>query len=118
MNSFDLILVFCFPTQNMCVIEGELENLMGEFCIKMKGNCLASHAVLYTNISARDLSVWFLTAQRGQFNSDKRFVFFHSPLGILSFPNISALFLKQLKCLMFIEIASIYSKFYQVFCLA
>ncbi|XP_042319846.1 rho family-interacting cell polarization regulator 2 isoform X3 [Sceloporus undulatus] len=24
-------------TENMCTIEGELENLMGEFCIKMKG---------------------------------------------------------------------------------
>ncbi|XP_070603490.1 rho family-interacting cell polarization regulator 2 isoform X2 [Erythrolamprus reginae] len=24
-------------TENMCAIEGELENLMGEFCIKMKG---------------------------------------------------------------------------------
>uniref|UniRef100_A0A8C6Y2G0 Rho family-interacting cell polarization regulator 2 n=1 Tax=Naja naja TaxID=35670 RepID=A0A8C6Y2G0_NAJNA len=32
-------------TENMCTIEGELENLMGEFCIKMKGNCLASHAI-------------------------------------------------------------------------
>lgn len=56
----DLILVFHFPTQNMCAIEGELENLMGEFCIKMKGNCLAPHAVFYTNISARDLCVWLL----------------------------------------------------------
>lgn len=24
----------------MCTIEAELENLLGEFCIKMKGNCL------------------------------------------------------------------------------
>lgn len=32
--------LFCIPTQNMCTIEAELENLLGEFCIKMKGNYL------------------------------------------------------------------------------
>ncbi|NWW33639.1 RIPR2 regulator, partial [Panurus biarmicus] len=26
-------------TENMCTIEAELENLLGEFCIKMKGKC-------------------------------------------------------------------------------
>uniref|UniRef100_A0A8C5SYR8 Rho family-interacting cell polarization regulator 2 n=1 Tax=Laticauda laticaudata TaxID=8630 RepID=A0A8C5SYR8_LATLA len=45
-------------TENMCTIEGELENLMGEFCIKMKGNCLASHAFFYTNINKGSTSIF------------------------------------------------------------
>lgn len=39
-KKFCLTSLFSFPTQNMCTLEAELENLLGEFCIKMKGKCL------------------------------------------------------------------------------
>lgn len=38
--------------QNMCTIEAELENLLGEFCIKMKGNCLFAFPFFILNSSS------------------------------------------------------------------